>query len=181
VRYWALTLAGTLQRKLDEGADAMEPYLEARLGAKALLTGRVGGGANLNVMRLASVEIRECLRDAKARCAESRKICEYRRAEEAAEEMIETLAALVEFDGLDNTQDPSPRSTLFRTMYNKDKATFVKRLLLERLAPTCNTFILSFGGKETERNIQKLTATIYPHEIPPAQDLPPSTYTTNSN
>ena len=40
-----------------------EPYLEARLGAKALVTGRVGGGANARVYTLAQFELRACLKD----------------------------------------------------------------------------------------------------------------------
>ncbi len=83
----------------------------------------------------------------------------------ASEDITESLAAVVEFDGLDNTQDPSPRSSLALSMYNDSKAVFVKRLLLERTVISCNVFVSSFG---TDKKLfcERYIRSTYPNEIP---------------
>ncbi len=52
VRYWAETVATSIVKAISDApptgmTDSMKgPYLEARLGSKAIITGRIGGGAN---------------------------------------------------------------------------------------------------------------------------------------
>ena len=87
--------------------------------------------------------------------------------QDASEEIIESLAAVVEFDGLDNTQDPSPRSSLALSMYSDSKAIFVKRLLLERTVKNCDIFVNAFG---TEKRLycERYVKSTYPNELPPS-------------
>ncbi len=187
VQYWAETVALSIVNNMENAppsgmTDLMKgPYLEARLGAKAALTGKVGGGANSKVYSLATIKLRECIKDGqswyteiynkeiKAASTSSEEKANLKKQKlafvTAGEEIIESLAAVVEFDGLDNTQDPSPRSSLALSMYNDSKATFVKRLLLERTVGSCNAFVSSFG---TEKKLfcERYVKSTYPNEIP---------------
>ena len=66
---------------------------------------------------------------------------------------------------MDNVQDPSPRSSLALTQYTKEKALFVKRLLLEREIPALDSFLAAFGtAKRLE--IEKYVRNTYPNEVP---------------
>ena len=84
-KYWAMNVAKSLDTKLlspqptntnstavIELSDTQrkQPYLEARLGAKAILTKKIGGGANSNVVKLAGLQLKECLEDARYWCAD---------------------------------------------------------------------------------------------------------------
>ena len=82
-----------------------------------------------------------------------------------AQDIVESLAAVVEFDGLDNTQDPSPRSSLALSMYNDSKGIYVKRLLLERTVPNCVKFVNCFGS---DRRVycERYIRSTYPNEVP---------------
>ena len=194
VQYWAETVALSIVKNMENApptgmTDLMKgPYIEARLGAKAALTGKIGGGSNAKVYLLGTIKLRDCIKDAQSYYNESynremkdRSISNDDKAylkkqklgfQMASEDIIESLAAVVEFDGLDNIQDPSPRSSLALSMYNDSKATFVKRLLLERTVVSCATFVSSFG---TEKKIfcEKYVKSTYPNEIPTSlkQDL----------
>jgi len=185
VRYWCEIVSRSIQDKIDNApssgaTDATKaPYLEARLGAKALLTGKAGGGANSRVYKLATFQIRGCVKDAE-KCfndyykmeaaganSDERKELKRRKAimSSSSLDITENLAALVEFDGLDNVQDPSPRSSLALTKYTKEKALFVKRLLLEREIPALDSFLTAFGtAKRLE--IEKYVRNTYPNETP---------------
>ncbi|KAL7475245.1 hypothetical protein ACHAW6_001164 [Cyclotella cf. meneghiniana] len=179
-QYWAMNVAKSIKYKLftptttttttttsTEHTDNImteaqrkQPYLEARLGAKALLTQKIGGGSNANVLKLSSFHIKECLDDGKYWCddarriengafsspREGRRVC---RAELArnAENLVEALASLVEFDGLENTVDPSPRSSLMLSMYTPQKGEFVYRTLMERVIPSCEGYLNVFPEK----------------------------------
>jgi hypothetical protein len=187
IRYWAETVALSIANNIENApptgmTDLMKaPYIEARLGAKAVLTGRVGGGANARVFQLAPIQLRECIKDANSWYNEIYKeqindpsLTSEEKAnlkkerfflQNASEDIIESLAAVVEFDGLDNTQDPSPRSSLALSMYNDSKATFVKRLLLERTVTSCDTLVRSFGA-EKRIYCEKYIKQIYPSEVP---------------
>lgn len=189
VQYWAETVALSIMKNMENApptgmTDIMKgPYIEARLGAKAALTGKIGGGANTKVYSLASIKLRDCIKDAQSyyneiynkqmksssTSSDEKAMLKKQKLEfqTAAEEIIESLAAVVEFDGLDNTQDPSPRSSLALSMYNDSKATFVKRLLLERTVKSCETFVVSFG---TEKKLfcERYIKSTYPNEIPPS-------------
>ncbi|KAL7468825.1 hypothetical protein ACHAXS_009059 [Conticribra weissflogii] len=168
-QYWAKSVAKSLKDKLltplDEQAELVsglsdtqkkQPYLEARLGAKALLSKKIGGGANAKVVKLASFQIKDCLKDGKYWCgvlaksgnlnssSNQKAICNQK-LEAYADELIESLASLVEFDGLDNTIDPSPRSSLMLTMYTNDKGIFAYKTLTQRVIPSCEDYLGVFG------------------------------------
>jgi len=188
IKYWAETVALSIERNIENTpksgiSDVMKaPYLEARLGAKAALTGRAGGGSNAKVYTLKSIQLRDCVKDGLswyyelynrnmkgATTSEQKADLKKQRffLENAADEIIESLASIVEFDGLDNTLDPSPRSSLALTMYNESKATFVKRTLQERTLPSCDTFVNAFGSETREICIRFIQST-YASEVPPS-------------
>ncbi|KAL7506265.1 hypothetical protein ACHAWX_000646 [Stephanocyclus meneghinianus] len=180
-QYWAMNVAKSIKNKLftptttttttttttsTEHTDNImteaqrkQPYLEARLGAKALLTQKIGGGSNANVLKLSSFHIKECLDDGKYWCGEKiengasfsskregRRLCRVE-LETASENLVEALASLVEFDGLENTVDPSPRSSLMLSMYTPQKGEFVYRTLTERVVPSCEGYLNVFSEK----------------------------------
>lgn len=119
VRYWSEIVSKSIQEKIENApssgvTDATKaPYLEARLGAKALLTGKAGGGANSQVYKLATFQLRGCIKDAEKSFydyykmevvganSEDRNELRRRRATVSSSslEITENLAALVEFDG----------------------------------------------------------------------------------
>lgn len=161
-QFWAQTISTAIRNNLNEknNKKSLDCYLEARLGSKALLTKKLGAGSNGNVYRLASYELRECLKDAMYYCEQDEKIykknskksksedifpkyCKSRDTSNFAQDIIESLAACLEFDGLDNLTDPSPRSSLMISQFNFDKAIFVERMLKERTIPSCDLFLSS--------------------------------------
>ena len=162
----ATTVAANLQKKKKQA------YLESRLGAKAVLTGRIGGGATLAVYTLASLKLRDCLDDLvyyynannnnNDKTTTTRRDIGRIRMDALRDDLVEDLAALVEFDGLETTQDPSPRSSLTMTMYTDQKAVFVRRMLQERIVPTLLTILQQF---DTERALTYLERQ-YPNETP---------------
>jgi len=195
-KYWAMNVAKSLDNKLLSpqptntnstavmelsGTQRKQPYLEARLGAKAILTKKIGGGANSNVVKLAGLQLKECLEDARYWCADlaktnqlpgqntgqlknGKRFCNNE-LQSVEDELIEALASLVEFDGLETTIDPSPRSSLMIKMYDNKKGTFVYRTLTERIIPSCDRYLNAFG---TERLTlcQEYIRREYPDEIP---------------
>lgn len=154
VSYWAETLATTLQ----SSSEPQPAYLEARLGAKAVLTGRVGGGANNRVYNLSTLQLRGCLDDAVS-------YGKKQELQQLRQDLLESLAAVVEFDGLETTQDPSPRSSLMLSMYKPEKATFVKRMLSERFVPTSQAFVDAFGPT-VRAQCEAYIRDTYPNEVP---------------
>ena len=151
-----------------------QPYLEARLGAKALLTQKIGGGANSRVLALGGYQLRGCLDDAGYWCAESAGRSPSKREagracsidlSAASEELVESLASVVEFDGLETTIDPSPRSSLMLGMYTDQKATFVYRTLVERVVPSCER-ILGVFGSERRGVVEGYVGREYAEEVP---------------
>ncbi len=187
IQYWAenvaLSIATNIENQPATGmTDLMKgPYLEARLGAKSVLTGKIGGGANSKVYTLSSFKIKECINDAlyyynknynliiKDKSTTSEQKSRLKREkydlQNASTEIIESLAEVVEFDGLDNIQDPSPRSSLALTMYSDSKANFVKRLLSERTVVYCDVFVSSFGS-EKKLFCERYIRNTFPNEIP---------------
>jgi len=122
-------------------------YLEARLGAKAILTGRIGGGASKVVYELAPLKIKTCLEDAVFYAGTS----VYKKKSEAdgyRETILDALASIVEFDGLETTQDPSPRSSLMISMFNANKGMYVFRMIQERLLPACKQITRLYGEEK---------------------------------
>ena len=197
-KYWAINVAKSINTKLltspstDSNstnviellsdAQRRQPYLEARLGAKAILTKKVGGGANSNVVKLAGFQLKECLEDGKYWCNElaktnqlplvqsngqsksGKRFCSNE-LESISEEIIESLASLVEFDGLETTQDPSPRSSLMISMYDSKKGAFVYRTLKERVIPNCDRYLQAFGSEKQDTCLA-FVGREYPEEIP---------------
>ncbi|KAL7548656.1 hypothetical protein ACHAWF_011928 [Thalassiosira exigua] len=196
--YWATNVARSIEVRLldppsavgSEGAppapapemseaQRKQPYLEARLGAKALLTQKVGGGANSRVRDLAGLQLRECLEDAEYRCGElaragllpgapsskeAKRICSVDFAS-ASNDLVESLASIVEFDGLETTIDPSPRSSLMLSMYDRRKGTFVYRTLIERVVPCCERCLRPFG-RERRRLVEEYVRRDHGDEVP---------------
>lgn len=184
VRYWSENVALKIQQKVDEGPVTSDinkgPYLESRLGAKALITSKIGGGGNSQVYNLASFQIRGCIKDLESyysdyyknemkiiTIADEKGKLKVQKAffDNAAIEIIESLAELVEFDGLDNVQDPSPRSSLTLAQYSDTKALFIKRILLEKILPACDTLLISFG-REKRQFVESYVERTYSNELP---------------
>ena len=165
VLYWAEIESLHLEQAAIAGSDdkRKELYLESRLSAKALVTGKAGGGSTNGMYKLASLKLRDCLDDLVFYSRSSRVLSGLR------EDLIESLASLVEFDGLDTTQDPSPRSTLMLNMYNRDKEAFVRRMLKERIIPTAVAIVGSFDSDVRTRCDAYIVDT-YPNEVPKKPD-----------
>jgi hypothetical protein len=186
VKYWAMGVSKSIDAMLERTGAAVPsdiekaPYLEARLGSKALLTGRVGGGANQKVYTLAGLQLKGCLKDAEywatlqAKAGDKKdKLAAIQRYATASEGIIESLAACVEFDGLETTLDPSPRSSLMLGQYTNQKAQFVTRMLKERVIPNCDALVQCFDGEARERSMRFLRDNYY-SELPPPPPPPPS-------
>jgi hypothetical protein len=160
---WALSVESKI-RNAETEDQRKEAYLEARLGSKAIVSGKVGGGSTGRVYILGSLQIRDCLSDLKFYSNSPKKI------DQLNQDLIESLASIVEFDGLETTQDPSPRSSLTLSMYTQDKANFVKRMLSERTAPLIGEIVSSFGPDERaqcETYIQQY----FSNELPPKAEV----------
>ena len=131
------------------------------------------------VLTLAPLKLRECLKDGEwwfkeyylkneEDKGEARKKKIF--LEAASQEIIESLASVVEFDGLETITDPSPRSSLTLTMYNDNKGAFIQRMLLERTVPSCDTFVNSFG-RERREVCERFIIANYPDELPVKQSF----------
>lgn len=185
VKYWGQNLSVSLENSLrgnptDWYIDAIKaPYLEARLGGKALLTGKVGGGANGKVYTLASFQIKGVVKDIisyeediynselkSASTKEEKMLSKQKRntIETAGYDLIESLATLNEFDGLDNLQDPSPRSSLFLSQYTTQKSEFLLKLLQLRVIPSCDTLLDGFGAQMKDF-VEKYVQVQYSNEV----------------
>jgi len=170
--YWSETIVYTLDSSSSSSEDddlvAIEEqrkkaYLEARLGSKAMVgkkQNRVGGGATPRVFLLISLGITGCLEDLVFYAKDKKRI------EQIKEDIIEGLASIVEFDGLETTQDPSPRSSLTMGQYNDQKAIFVKRMLSERISPLIEELVNYFGS-ETRTQCEAYIREYYTSELPP--------------
>lgn len=156
VTYWAESTVQDL-KSTDDEERRKKIYLEARLGAKALVTGRLGGGATNRVYQLSTLQFRGCLEDI-AYYGKSRQVSDL------SQDLLEAIAALVEFDGLETTTDPSPRSSLTLSMYNPKKATYVERLLSERVVPFSMKLFNSFDPDIRQR-CETYVASTFPNEV----------------
>jgi len=177
VKYWADRLSKSLQIALEENniIRKKELYLESRLGAKALLTGRIGGGGGGRVYTLAKFDLRKCLQDGiswfsemkteTASTTTKRGSNKNSVLQGAAEEIIYALGALVEFDGLDSITDESPRPSLTMTMFSDDKLNYVKRMMNEKLLPSCDLYLNQFS-RSTVQSCVEFIENNYPSEIP---------------
>lgn len=160
---WAMRISQSMQASLQShDSDATrDHYMEARLGSKALLTGKLSAGSNYNVYKLAPFQLRGCLKDSLSHCRDSEKVyikqsynkkdpkaaaslnrmCNARQTEDVAQDLVESFASCLEFDGLDNLEDQSPRSSLMITQFTEEKARFVLRMLTERSIPKCTQYL----------------------------------------
>jgi hypothetical protein len=145
VLYWAQSVA---LRLYDDDSNK-SAYLEARLGAKALLTGKMGSGANGKVYTLSNLQIPGCLRDLETYATAQPRALLFG---DAKRSFIEDLAAIVEFDGLLTLTDPSPRASLTLQQYTPKKALYVQRLLLERVVPEGQQLLQFFPESARERS-----------------------------
>lgn len=140
--FWAEKVRNRLKDNNASDSSKKAAYLEAKLGAKAILTGKVGGGASIDVYTVAKLQIPGCLDD----------MVHYKSSvSESKREFIESLAGIVEFDGYDSLTDPSPRSTLTLSQYSESKALFVRRLLDEKVLFWGNRIIQSFDEGSRSR------------------------------
>ncbi|GKY99889.1 hypothetical protein MPSEU_000942500 [Mayamaea pseudoterrestris] len=126
------------------GSFKLNTYLEARAGAKALLTGKLGGGGTITkrVYALSSLRFVECLatlqqqyKDLPILASSSPTSTRSAPTADITRDLVEAIAELVEFDGLDSLTDPSPRSALTLAQYTDQKAVFVRRCLVEKVLP----------------------------------------------
>lgn len=160
VQYWARNIVDTLQNA-DNEEQRKKAYLEARLGAKAMVADKkvkIGGGSSLFVITLRGLQMKEVLDDLRY-YAKSKQMDQYK------DDLVEALASLVEFDGLETTQDPSPRSSLTMAMYNNDKSVYVRRMLSERITPLTDDIVNLFGQDE-RRQCLGYVEQYYPNELP---------------
>jgi hypothetical protein len=162
LQYWAESQYQALQSyesRQEEGTAIRQLYLETRLVAKAAITSKIGGGSTARVYTIASLKFRESMNDLMWYIRKSKTSIEL------ATDLLEALASIVEFDGLETTIDPSPRSSLMLTMYNEEKLTFVKRMLRERVIPLSQALFNEFDPDL--RNVCKeYVKATYPNEIP---------------
>ena len=133
-------------------------YLDARLGAKALLTSTVGGGASYFAYTLAGLQLSGCLNDLEFYNPKigSMKV-----------EFREALASLVEFDGMDSVLDTSPRSSLTLSQYDDKKREFCLRLLRERVVPLGQQLLRQFPRDARDRADMYISS-VYSSEVPPS-------------
>lgn len=154
VVYWAESVADRLSS--EDETTRKDAYLQARLGAKAILTAKIGGGASGRIYTLVSMELPACLDDL---------VYYNRQTIDLRSDFREALAAVVEFDGLETLTDPSPRSSLTLAQYNDSKALFVRRMLRERVIPIGRRLVDSFDVNAVRR-AQSYVQQTYANEIP---------------
>lgn len=155
--YWCYDL----ERRFATASDTTQRqgvYLEARLGAKAILTKKIGGGANARVVNLGGMQLPEVLEDLETYAPQPSTFFELRR------EVVEALASLVEFDGFDSLTDPSPRASLTLRQYDEQKGRFCRRTISERLIPLCTKVLGSVDPNALDRSKRYLKL-YYPSEV----------------
>jgi hypothetical protein len=163
LQYWAISSADTLEFS-DDTEKRKKVYLEARLGAKAMVAKKhkVGGGATPRVFSLISLQIKECLDDLNFYGKNNKRIAQI------SDDIVESLASIVEFDGLETTQDPSPRSSLTLGQYSDQKALYVRRMLSERITPLTQELV-DYFGPDTRVQCEGYVKEYYPSELPPSR------------
>lgn len=148
-------------------------YLETRLGAKAILTGKVGPGSTGKIYTLATLQLPACLIDLEWHALQQQSSTSSKSSNKALatrvsdwrQSFTEALASVVEFDGLETLTDPSPRSSLTLSQYNDNKANFVRRTLKELVVPTGIELIHAFGSEPLQRSLYYMEQ-YYASEIP---------------
>jgi hypothetical protein len=162
LQYWAKATAQILESSSEEDVEKRKrAYLEARLGAKAMVAKKqkLGGGATPQVFTLLSLQLLGCLDDLSHYSKYNKKVIQLK------EDLVESLASIVEFDGLETTQDPSPRSSLTLGQFNEEKATYIRRMLNERVTPLTQELV-DFFGPESKAQCEAYIRQYYSNEIP---------------
>ncbi|KAG7359826.1 hypothetical protein IV203_034924 [Nitzschia inconspicua] len=163
LQYWAMSVSDKLQQNKEDVEKLKSSYLEARLGCKVIVaqSKKIGGGANANVFMLKGLQVKDCLDDLRFYVDRPFKkaITQY------SDDLIETLASIVEFDGLETTQDPSPRSELTLKMFTPQKGVYVQRMLAERIVPLTDDIMRLFGP-DTKSRTMTVVQEFYPKEVP---------------
>mmetsp|Transcript_24099 Transcript_24099/g.51195 ORF Transcript_24099/g.51195 Transcript_24099/m.51195 type:complete len:279 (+) Transcript_24099:69-905(+) len=163
LQFWASSLSDKiLAVDMSDEERRKSLYLEARLGSKVMVaeSKKISGGANANVFMLKGLHLRDCLDDLSYY---SDKKCK-RQMNQYKDDLIESIASIVEFDGLETTQDPSPRSSLTLTMYNAQKVVYVQRMLSERIVPLTDD-ILRLFGPDARAQTEYYMREFYPAEM----------------
>ena len=159
LQYWVLSVAETLKNS-DVEDKQKQAYLEARLGCKAVVAPeKLGGAVPYYVYSMKGLQIKDTLKDLKW-------YSKSKRMDRLRDDLIESLASVVEFDGLETTQDPSPRPALTLSMYNQDKGTYVYRMLTERIVPITEEIVTSFGP-DVKAQCEDYIRQYYANELPP--------------
>jgi hypothetical protein len=171
LQYWAENMSADLTEHQEEEERSKKLYLEARLGAKAAVTNKIGGGATNRVYNIGALKFRETMDDLTWHVTSKGASKNKKEALQRIEDLIESLASLVEFDGLETTQDPSPRSTLMLSMYDRRKLAFVQRMLAERIIPTAQSLFDDFDPNVREISFNYVQST-YTNELPPSKKKP---------
>lgn len=164
VLLWAQLQADALESAAS-AEERRRKYLEARLGAKSVLTGKVGGGATGKVYTLATLQLPACLADLEWH-ATRQSAAAGAAVSEGRAKFSEGLAAIVEFDGLEALADPSPRSSLTLAQYNDAKAVYVRRSLREIVVPAGNELVGALGPEPLQRSMHYVQQ-YYSSELPP--------------
>jgi hypothetical protein len=195
VLYWAQTTVDELSAPPTPVADddddrkRKKKYLETRLCAKAMLTGKMGGGSTGKVYQLASLQIPGCLSDLEYYIVSSSLSSNSNSNSKSFKQVLldakvtfyESLASIVEFDGLETLLDPSPRSSLTLGQYNEKKVQYIVRVLKEQTIPSGRRLVAGFG-MQPYQIAQNYINQYYKSEIyvpPPIQPIqqPPNTET----
>eukprot|EP00531_Pseudo-nitzschia_arenysensis_P005030 CAMPEP_0116123842 /NCGR_PEP_ID=MMETSP0329-20121206/4965_1 /TAXON_ID=697910 /ORGANISM="Pseudo-nitzschia arenysensis, Strain B593" /LENGTH=269 /DNA_ID=CAMNT_0003617787 /DNA_START=66 /DNA_END=872 /DNA_ORIENTATION=- len=163
LQFWAEKVSDKLKEiDIDDDESRKKLYVEARLGSKVMVaeSKKISGGATANVFMLKGLHLRECLDDLTyyADKSSKRQMAQYK------DDLIESIASIVEFDGLETTQDDSPRSSLTLSMYNSKKSIFVQRMLGERIVPLTNDIFRLFGP-EARAQTEYYMREFYPSEM----------------
>jgi hypothetical protein len=180
VGYWAERQATALASKVS-GERRKELYLESRLGAKAILTTKLGPGATGVVYALSTLNVPACLADLEWHAARELSPSAATVVVEAKRRFTEGLASLVEFDGLETLTDASPRSSLTLAQYTDGKAAYVERALRELVVPASQRLLRSFGPDplaRADRYVEQYYASERPPQPSTAAGIQYSTVTT---
>ena len=136
------------------------------------MTGRIfSSGATNRVYILTTLQLPGCLQDLEWYSVQSpsKNTNSYSNRRTSIGDLCtsfrESLASIVEFDGLDTLTDPSPRSSLTMSQFNIDKLKLIRRTLNERVIPDGQKLLLAFGPTAYQR-ANGYVQQYYSNEIP---------------
>ena len=103
LQFWADSVSEKLKAlDTDDEESRKKVYMEARLGSKVMVASskKISGGATVNVFMLKGLHLRECLDDLTYYADKSSK----KQMDQYKDDLIESIASIVEFDGLETTK-----------------------------------------------------------------------------